>query len=159
MAGRESAEGELIRVQRAGSPGRPLAPLPLETLGEEYALRNRFIAQLLFNIRYIEAWNTGILRMRRWTKAHGLPEPVFEEIGQTSKVTFQGPGERILDLIPEEGVTDLRELGLNKRQIEVLRLMVNEGRYWDNEEKTTHPTWPAGESALRGLPLAGGGEG
>ena len=28
----------------------------------------------------------------------------------------------------EEGVTDLRDLGLNDRQIEVLRLMVNEGQ-------------------------------
>jgi len=41
-------------------------------------------------------------------------------------VTFYGPGDRILDLIPEEGVTDLRALGLNERQIEALRLMVNE---------------------------------
>jgi predicted HTH transcriptional regulator len=65
-------------------------------------------------------------------RAHGLPEPVFEEIGQTFRVTFQGPGERILDLIPEEGVTDLRELGLNERQIEALRLMVNEGKELTN---------------------------
>jgi len=43
-------------------------------------------------------------------------------------VTFYGPGERILDLIPEEGVVDLRELELNERQIEALRLRVNEGR-------------------------------
>jgi len=28
-------------------------------------------------------------------------------------------------MIDEEGVTDLRELGLNERQIEALRLMVN----------------------------------
>jgi len=102
--------------------------LTLDTLGEEYALRNKLIAELLFNIRYIERWNTGILRMRRWMREHGLPEPVFQEAGQTFKVTFQGPGERILDLIPEEGVTDLRALGLNERQIEALRLMVNEGQ-------------------------------
>lgn len=30
-------------------------------------------------------------------------------------MTFHGPGDRILDLIPEEGVTDLRALGLNER--------------------------------------------
>ncbi|MBC8263359.1 MAG: hypothetical protein H8E47_04460 [Anaerolineales bacterium] len=131
MEVRVSIFADRIEVQ---SPGRLPAPLTLGTLGEEYALRNRLIAQLLFNIRYIEAWNTGILRMRRWMKAHGLPEPVFEEIGQTFKVTFQGPGERILDLIPEEGVTDLRELGLNERQIETLRLMVNEGRVLANRD-------------------------
>jgi len=83
---------------------------------------------LLFNIRYIERWNTGILRMRRWMREHGLAEPVFEEIGHTFRVTFHGPGDCILDLIPEEGVTDLRALGLNERQIAALRLMVNEGQ-------------------------------
>jgi len=66
--------------------------------------------------------------MRRWMREHGLAEPVFEEIGHTFRVTFHGPGDRILDLIPEEGVTDLRALGLNERQIEALRLMVNEGQ-------------------------------
>jgi len=89
---------------------------------------------LLFNIRYIERWNTGILRMRRWMKEHGLPGPVFEEIGHTFRVTFYGPGDCILDLIPEEGVTDLRALGLNERQIDVLRLMVNEGHTFTNRE-------------------------
>jgi len=49
-------------------------------------------------------------------------------------VAFRGPGEHILDLIPEEGVTDLRSLGLNERQIEALRLMVNEGRMLTNRE-------------------------
>ena len=94
------------------------------TAGE---LRNRVIADLLFNIRYIEGWNTGIRRMRDEMRRHGLPEPAFAEVGETFKVTFQGPGEHILDLIPEAGVTDLRALGLNERQVEALRLMVNEG--------------------------------
>ena len=128
---RVSVFADRIEVQ---SPGRLPAPLTLDTLGEEYALRNKLIAELLFNIRYIERWNTGILRMRRWMREHGLPEPVFQEVGQTFKVTFQGPGDHILDLIPEEGVTDLRTLGLNERQIEALRLMVNEGRTLTNRE-------------------------
>lgn len=122
---RVSLFADRIEVQ---SPGRLPAPLTLDTLGEEYALRNKLIAELLFNIRYIERWNTGILRMRRWMREHGLPETVFQQVGQTFKVTFQGPGDHILDLIPEEGVTDLRASGLNERQIEALRLMVNEGQ-------------------------------
>ncbi len=66
--------------------------------------------------------------MRRWMRSHGLPSPIFQEVGQTFKVTFTGPGESILDLIPEEGVTDLHALGLKERQVEALRLMVNEGK-------------------------------
>ncbi|MBM4086212.1 MAG: hypothetical protein FJ272_15620 [Planctomycetes bacterium] len=126
---RVSIFDDRIEVQ---SPGRLPAPLTLDTLGEEYALRNKLIAELLFNIRYIERWNTGILRMRRWMREHGLTEPVFQEVGQTFKVTFPGPGDRILDLIPEAGVTDLRTLGLNERQIEALRMMVNERQTFTN---------------------------
>ena len=126
---RVSIFDDRIEIQ---SPGRLPLPLTLETLSEEYALRNRVIAELLFNIRYIERWNTGILRMRRWMREHGLPEPIFQEIGQTFRVTFIGPGEGIVDLIPEAGVTDLRSQGLNERQIEALRLMVNEGQSLTN---------------------------
>ena len=128
---RVSVFADRIEVQ---SPGRLPAPLTVDTLGEEYALRNPRIAELLFNIRYIERWNTGIERMRRWMRGHGLPPPIFQEVGQTFKVTFTGPGENILDLIPEEGVTDLRALGLNERQVEALRLMVNEGKKLTNRE-------------------------
>lgn len=128
---RVSIFADRIEVQ---SPGRLPAPLTLDTLGEEYALRNRVLAELLFNIRYIERWNTGILRMRQLMRQHGLPEPIFQEIGQTFCVTFTGPGERILDLIPEAGVTDLRPLGLNERQVQALALMVNEGKELTNRQ-------------------------
>jgi predicted HTH transcriptional regulator len=37
-------------------------------------------------------------------------------------------------LIPEEGVIDLLTLGLNERQIEALRLMVNEGKELSNSD-------------------------
>jgi len=82
-------------------------------------------------------------------RAHGLPEPRFEAGPGWFRVTFPGPGEHILDLIPEEDVTDpsgralrlgsgqasgrsLRALGLNDRQIEALALMVNEGKELTN---------------------------
>ena len=45
------------------------------------------------------------------------------------RIEISNPGDKILDLvssIPKERQTDLRELGLNNRQIEVLKLMVND---------------------------------
>ncbi len=128
---RVSIFADRIEVQ---SPGRLPPPLTLATLGEEHVLRNELIAQLLFNIHYIERWNTGVERMRRQMREHGLREPEFEEIGQAFRVTFYGPGEDILDLIPEEGLTDLQELGLNERQVEALRVMVNEGEEMPNRQ-------------------------
>jgi ATP-dependent DNA helicase RecG len=106
----------------------------VENIDRKHVLRNKLIANYLYDIYYIEKWGTGINKMRRLMGEHGLAEPVFEDLGSFFAVTFYGPGERILDLIPEEGVVDLRELGLNERQIEALRLMVNEGHEMTNKE-------------------------
>ena len=68
-------------------------------------------------------------------KKHGLSEPQFLEEGYFFVVKFYGPGDRILDLIPnipDERQIDLKELGLNERQIEALRLMVNEKKIITN---------------------------
>ncbi len=48
-------------------------------------------------------------------------------------VTFYAPQD-ILSLIPEKGKIDLEKMGLNKRQIESLRLMVNEGETFTNKK-------------------------
>lgn len=64
-----------------------------------------------------------------------LSFPEFLEEGDFFIVKLCGPGDKILDLvsdIPENRQTDLRGLGLNERQIEALRLMVNEGKEFTN---------------------------
>jgi predicted HTH transcriptional regulator len=76
-------------------------------------------------IKNIEQWGEGTNKIIRWCIEHGLKEPDFEEIGGGFEVRFYAP-EDILSLIPEPTKVDLRELGLNKRQIEALKLMVNE---------------------------------
>ena len=133
-------DGSTVRIMifddriEVNSPG-PLPPgVTVENIGRKHVLRNKLIANYLYDIYYIEKWGTGITKMRRLMQEHGLAEPVFEELGSFFAVTFYGPGEKILDLIPEEGVVDLRALGLNERQIEALRLMVNEGRELGNKE-------------------------
>jgi ATP-dependent DNA helicase RecG len=116
------------------SPGGLLPPVTVETLGRTPPVwRNPDLAGLLFRIGYIEQFGTGIERMRQDMRAHGLPEPRFEAGPGWFRVTFSGPEERILDLIPEEGATDLRALGLNERQIKALELMVNEGVLLTNQ--------------------------
>ena len=126
--------GSTVRIMifddriEVNSPGALPPGVTLENIDRKHVLRNELIANYLYDIYYIEKWGTGIAKMRRLMREHGLAEPVFEDLGNFFAVTFYGPGERILDLIPEEGVVDLRELGLNERQIEALRLMVNEGR-------------------------------
>ena len=51
-------------------------------------------------------------------------------------VKFYGPGDKILDLvpsIPEDRQVDLKKLGLNERQIEALRMIVNDRAVMTNE--------------------------
>jgi len=109
------------------SPGRLPEGVTLKNLEGSHVLRNERIASLLYDIGYIEKWGTGIRRMRDLMKGHGLKEPQFEERGRFFKVTFYGPGDEILNLVKSKDSVDLRELRLNERQIEALRLMVNNG--------------------------------
>lgn len=67
----------------------------------------------------------------------GLTVPEFSGEGNFFVVKFYGPGEKILDLvpsIPKERQTDLIRLGLNKGQIEALRLMDNEKKILFNKQ-------------------------
>lgn len=114
------------------SPGEAL--IPLSELEGSHVTRNETLCRRFRDIGEMEQFGTGIRKMKRLMREHGLEEPVFEERGSFFKVTFYGPGERILDLVPRAGVTDLRELGLNERQIEALRLMVNEDRELTNRD-------------------------
>jgi len=131
-------DGSTVRIMifddhiEVNSPGSLPPGVTVENIDRKHVLRNKLIANYLYDIYYIEKWGTGITKMRRLMREHGLAEPVLEDLGSFFAVTFYGPEERILDLIPEEGVVDLRELGLNERQIEALRLMVNEGQEMTN---------------------------
>lgn len=133
-------DGSTVRIMifddriEVNSPGSLPPGVTVKNIDRKHVLRNKLIANYLYDIYYIEKWGTGIIKMRRLMHEHGLTEPVFESLDSFFAVTFYGPGQEILDLIPEEGVIDLRELGLNERQIEALRLMVNEKRELNNKE-------------------------
>ena len=83
----------------------------------------------------MERYGTGIAKMKNWMREHGLKPLVITQPGDFFRITFYGPGDKILDLvpnIPEERQIDLRKLGLNERQIEALRLMMNEEKVFTN---------------------------
>lgn len=101
-------------------------------------LREFFDVFLIFHeTKDMEKFGTGVGKMKRLMKEHGLSKPEFKEEGGFFVVRFYGPGDKILDLIPsipKERQVDLKELGLNERQIESLKLMVNEGKRFSNRE-------------------------
>lgn len=114
------------------SPGGLPQGVNLANLERAHVLRNPVLANFLYESFYIEKWGTGIARMKSLMSAHGLSEPKFEDLGDFFAVTFYGPGERILELIPHEGVTDLKAMGLNERQAEALGKMINDGHEFTN---------------------------
>jgi ATP-dependent DNA helicase RecG len=131
-------EGADVRIMifsdriEVNSPGGLPPGVTLDNIERKHVLRNPLLAGYLYDIFYIEKWGTGISRMRRLMREHGLAEPRLEDLGDFFAVTFYGPGDRILELIAEEGVTDLRTFGLNERQIEALRLMTNDRKILTN---------------------------
>lgn len=87
----------------------------------------------------LRIWNVLVQvwkKMNRLMVEHGLKEPELSEEGDYFVVKFFGPCDKILDLvsdIPDERKTDLKELGLNDRQIDALRLMVNDNKVLTNK--------------------------
>jgi len=111
------------------NPGGLLPGLKIKNLEGQHAARNNLICNIFHETKDMERFGTGIEKMKRLMVEHGLREPEFSEQGDSFVVNFYGPGDKILDLvsdIPDERKTDLKELGLNDRQISALKMMVNE---------------------------------
>jgi len=83
----------------------------------------------LFNIRKIEAWGTGIVRMKRLMREHGLKEPEFRESEVSLTVVFWGPEEKLLQVETE------RKFGLelNERQQKALKYIQEHGSITNRE--------------------------
>lgn len=119
------------------NPGGLLPGLSIRKLEGKHATRNKKICLIFKETKYMERYGTGIIKMKGLMREHGLEEPQFEEEGDFFVVRFYGPGDNILDLvssIPDEQMTDLKELSLNDRQIKALELMVNEGKIFTNKK-------------------------
>lgn len=59
-------------------------------------LRNRVVGRVFHELRLIEQWGTGISRIRETCHNANLPEPVFEELGTSFRVTlYSGSSPRI----------------------------------------------------------------
>lgn len=118
------------------SPGGLLPGLDIKHLQGVHETRNKEICKIFHETKDMERYGTGISKMNNWMRGHGLKPPAINQPGNFFRITFYGPGDKILDLvpsIPKERQTDLRKLGLNDRQIKALRIMVNEKKIITNE--------------------------
>jgi ATP-dependent DNA helicase RecG len=117
------------------NPGGLLPGLKINKLKGLHKTRNNKICEIFAQTKDMEKSGTGIGKMKKIMAKHGLEEPEFEEKEDSFLVRFYGPGDDILDLtsnIPDKKTIDLKEIKLNDRQIEALKLMVNQKMIFTN---------------------------
>lgn len=70
------------------SPGMLYGGLTVELIKTgKSKIRNKAIAEVLAQMGLIESWGTGIQRMIEGCRKAGIPEPIFEELGDSFRVT------------------------------------------------------------------------
>ena len=97
------------------NPGELPSPLTPRDLKHEHKSipRNKFLADKLFLIKYIEEWGRGTNRVIKEMKENNLPEPEFRNLSGGFEVTLIGPGKAFGEEIEKE---KLHILDINERQ-------------------------------------------
>jgi len=86
--------------------------------------RNRFLAERLFYIKYIEHWGKGTNRVVEAMRAEKLADPIFEELSGGFNVTLRGPGKAFAKAIEDQ---KLHKLDLNDRQKKAIEYLKAKG--------------------------------
>lgn len=138
------------------SPGGLLPGLNINSLEGQHEARNKTICNIFHETKDMERFGTGVEKMKNLMLKHDLKEPEFSEKGDSFVVTFFGPGQNILDLVssvPDGMKTDLKDLGLNERQIKALEMMINEKIEFTNSlyQKTFEVSDRTASRDLKGL--------
>ena len=107
------------------SPGFLPYGITLEELYRPHSstLRNKGLAEVLYDTELIERWGSGIEKIQQHCLDAGLPEPIFEEY-QGFQVVFRK------DVYDEEY---LRSLNLNERQIKAVMYVKEKGQITNKE--------------------------
>jgi len=95
------------------NPGHLPMELTLKDLGRLAVHRNPRLYQMLSLADYVEGYGTGVPRMIQRMRERGLPDPVFEEIGNFFRIT----------LYNEESKKAIEQYGLNPIQQKILSLV------------------------------------
>jgi len=117
------------------SPGKLLPGIDIKHLEGVHETRNKEICKIFHETKDMEKYGTGIGKMKNWMKEHGLEPPIISQPGNFFRITFSGPGDKILDLvsnIPEDRKTDLSHL--KERQVKALELIYNENKKISRKE-------------------------
>ena len=123
------------------SPGGLPDPLTIEDLKLEVnpKHRNKTICNIFKYTRFMEHFGTGITRMVEEMLDSGLPLPEFYDTNYF-KVILRGPNGKLIvtEKHLQEDSLDLSHYNLNKRQMEAVALMCNEGIKFNYKSYAQH---------------------
>jgi ATP-dependent DNA helicase RecG len=108
-----------IEVWNPGELPKPLTPKDLKRKHKSIP-RNKFLADNLFLIKFIEQWDKGTNRIIAEMIQSNLPEPQFRNLSGGFEVILIGPGKSFEKKIEKE---KLHELDLNKRQKKAIKYL------------------------------------
>lgn len=109
------------------NPGRLLPGITIEDLYKkehQSVIRNKQIAQIFYDIGYIEKYGSGTIKIIDLCKQHGIPLPEFKEVSAGFSVIFRK------DIYTEEY---LRKLGLHERQVKAVMYVKEKGKITNKE--------------------------
>ncbi len=86
--------------------------------------RNKFLAERLYYIKYIEHWGKGTNRIVEGMRKDKLPDPIFELLSGGLNVTLMGPGKLFDKIIDDE---KLHKLDLNDRKKKAMEFIKHHG--------------------------------
>ena len=87
-----------------------------EALQGHSKLRNRAIANVFSQIGLVEAWGTGLRRIKKVTREFGLPEPEFIEMPESFRVNlYRGPFQVDERRDVGEKLEDVGDVGENEK--------------------------------------------
>ena len=108
------------------NPGKLPESITLAQLKQKHLSvpRNRFLAERLFYIKYIEHWGRGTNRIVEAMRESKLADPIFEELTGGLNVILMGPGKAFEKEIEE---TKLHKMDLNDRQKKAVEFIKQRG--------------------------------
>lgn len=109
------------------SPGKLKYPLTIEDIKKDEGIghRNERICDIFHKTNYMEHIGRGISQMTDEMVKFGLDEPEFSEGNDSFKVVFRANKDNMAHDGARQNVVNLKDLGLNQRQIDIVTEIVN----------------------------------